>query len=160
MPQIEKNETGLYATTIDGHVYEFEKWGAEEAMESLLDIGTLLGKPLSKLGAKAFTDGLQEAVGEELGEDTFASVLEGLMDQVAANRTMVMRLIKKLTSYKNFCDGKAINFDLHYRGELGRMMAVARAGLEVQYGNFFGAALGSVAMRRAGSPPQKDSHKT
>jgi hypothetical protein len=142
---VEKNIEGLYETEIDGRAYEFEMWGAEESMDALLDIAAILGKPLSKFGAKAVSKGVAAALGEEVGNDSLSAILENLVDQVTGNRAMVMRLVKKLTTHKVFCERKKIAFDIHYRNELPHAWRVAAVALEVQYGNFFDAASGLIA---------------
>lgn len=149
---IPKNAAGLYETTIDGKVYEFTMWGAEESMDTLIDLAALIGKPLSHLGARAFT-GERNVLGADVTAEALELVLTGLLDQLVEKRDMVMRVIKRLGSHKMFCNGQAVVFDVHYRNEFAHLVRVARAALEVQYGNFFAAAT-DLGVLRPMAPPQ------
>lgn len=147
-----KNAAGLHEAEIDGKVYEFTIWGAEESLDTLIDIAALVGKPLSHLGAKAFADGAAGIKGE-LSVEVLEAVLAGIIEQVTTKREMVTRVIKRLGSHKVFCDSKRVDFDHHYRNAFGHLVRVARAALEVQYGNFFDAATDLGVLRA--TPPSK-----
>lgn len=130
--EIKKNEAGLFETTIDEARYEFEKWGAEEALDTLLDLSTLMGRPM---GAIAAAGGLKA----DVGAPTIESIVTALTENIRGNRPMVMDLFKKLTSSRKvLCEGKEIrSFNAQYSDRLGHMFQVARANLTVQYANFF-----------------------
>jgi hypothetical protein len=134
---IEKNEFGLYATEIDGIEYTFTKWGAEESFSTLLKISKLIGKPLSLLVSTVLGEG---GLDSELKTDAMALAIEGLTTNL--DEAMAMSLVKKLATDKCFADGAKITFNTHYEDRLDHMLKVVKAGLEVQYGNFFGALLG------------------
>jgi hypothetical protein len=154
MPEIIQTDAGMYEATVDGHVYEFAKWGAEEAMNTLLDLSDILGKPLSRIGAKAFSRGVKEALAEEISDDLVGDVIGELVASVGQYRQAVLRVVRKLTSHKCLCDGKRFDFDTHYARRLTHMYKVAAAALEVQYGNFFDA-VGDILPRRP--PKARDS---
>lgn len=145
---IEKNAAGLYETVIDDKTYEFTMWGAEESMDTLIDIAALVGKPLSHVGAKAFT-GEHSGLAGDISAAALEAVLSGLVDQITTHREMVMRVIKRLAAHKVFCDGKQVAFDTHYRNAFGHLVRVCRTALEVQYGNFFDAATDLGVLRPA-----------
>lgn len=140
-----KNEAGLWEVPVDSHVYEFEKWGAEESLDTLLDISAIIGGPIGSAIAKAFAPG---AEGMESQVDV--SMLGVVLDQLFKNmrKDVVKPLIKKLCSERVLCDGKPIKFNLHYQDDLMHMFRVVKAALEVQYGNFFEGLQGAVGFKR------------
>lgn len=150
--ELTKTEAGLYAAEIGGHTYEFSKWGAEEAMDTLLDLAALVGKPL---GAMAQGMDPQAAAEKrvEITIDAIGTIVEHLTSQVGANKKTCLALIRKLATRGLICDGKQISsFDLHYKDRLAHLFDVLGASLEVQYGNFFGGLAG--AFRIVGPRPK------
>lgn len=149
---IEKNESGMYEATIDDQRYEFEKWGADDAMDALLDIAALLGKPIG-LGLSAMFKKDDESgekknlLEKDFNPDVIAQVMEALTDRVSANKAMCKGLIKKLSSDKVFCEGKKVTFNSHYQDRLDHLFRVVQTALEVQYGNFFAAFLGASGVK-------------
>jgi hypothetical protein len=133
---------GLIERVIDEHTYEFQKWGAEESVQTLLQIGGLAGKPLMQAVSAV---GSQEGK-QKLELDVLGAAIGSLIEN--AHNPMTMALIKKLSSEKVLCDGKKINFDHHYQDRLDHLFRVVSAAVEVQYGNFFAAFRGAAAMRR------------
>lgn len=143
---VRKNDAGLYEVEIDGTKYEFEKWGAEDATDALLDIAGIVGKPLGMGVAALFgrdEDG-KAGMDKKLDPDAIGKVMEALSGQVGANKAIVKGLIKKLASEKVIANGaKITSFNTYYSDRMSHLMKVVRAGLEVQYGNFFGEILGA-----------------
>jgi hypothetical protein len=126
-----KNETGLYEVEIDGKKYEFEKWGAESSLATLIKIAKIAGKPLGIfLGSAVSGNGLKT----EISPDLMASACEALVQNM--DEQNCINLIKKLSSEKVLCDGRKINFDTHYEDQLSHLFRVVKASLEIQYGNF------------------------
>jgi hypothetical protein len=142
---ISKNEIGLYETEIDGDKYEFEKWGAEDASDVLLDIITIVGQPLGMGAAALFgkdEDGVK-GIDRDMDPDIIGKIMESLTGNVGKNKLVVKSLLKKLSTDRVQCNSKPIaSFNIHYRDKLFHMTKVVRAGLEVQFGNFFDAVLG------------------
>lgn len=138
---VEKNHTTkLWEAQIGGRKFEFERYGALEATELLFDLGAITGKPLGGLAQKAPGDKTSAA---EATTHTFALVIEKLADALTTHRQLALKLLLKLSSGDRiFCSGAKVgSFDTFYAEDLMLAFDVARHNLEVQYGNFFGAAL-------------------
>lgn len=141
---LSKTDAGLYAETIDSLEYEFEKWGAEESLDTLLDIAKITGKPLGLAVGAFFKEGV-EGEKKEINPDAIGDIMEALVERL--DKKTCMYLIKKLAADKVFCAGVKIkSFDLHYKDRLDHMFRVVKTALEVQYGSFFGALLGSAGI--------------
>lgn len=131
--------SGLIEKEIDGIKYEFEKWGAEEALDTLLKI--------SKVAGKSLGIALSSLTTTEEGPNFLALAFDALTGNM--DEKLCMSLVKKLTSEKVFCQGAKIqSFSVHYQDRLMHMFKVAQAALEVQYGNFFEELLGIVGVTR------------
>jgi hypothetical protein len=141
---MKKNEHGLYEADIDGEKYEFEKWGAEDALDVLIDISQMVGKPLGMAIATMLG---KEGLEKDVDPNMVGSVFESLFQN--CNKANTKPLIKKLCSEKVMCGGKKISFDKHYEDRLMHCFKVVKANLEVQYGNFFGELLELTKLRGA-----------
>ncbi len=146
------NEDGLYEQDIDGTKYEFQKWGAEDSLRTLLRIGKIAGKPFGIL-LSAVLDGkdpsslFDDKLSPELNGDLLGQAFEALSQSM--EESVCFELIKKLCTEKVMAGGVPVkNFDQHYRDKLMHSFNVARAALEVQYGSFFGAILGGVRLSK------------
>jgi Phage tail assembly chaperone protein, TAC len=137
---LHKTPAGLFAEVIDGKTYEFEKWGALEAVDTLIDLSKITGKPLGMGIANIFSKDDKT----QMDPNVMGAIMEALTGNL--KKKLTRRLIMKFSSEKCFCEGKPINFDQHYRDNLFHLFKVVRAGLEVQYGNFIGAVLGSAGV--------------
>lgn len=144
-----KNEAGLYEIDIDDKKYEFQKWGAEEALDALLEIAAITGKPLGMGAAAMFGKDENGGAGLDKQIDTniIGTIMEALSTQIGANKLIIKALVKKLSSEKVLCDGGPVNFNTHYQDKLAHLFKVVQAGLEVQFGNFFGALLGATGVK-------------
>jgi hypothetical protein len=137
---VTKTEEGLYEVEVQGSKYQFEKWGAEEALDTLLEMVPIVGRPLgTALGAIVGKD-KKNIADKEIDPELVGLMIDALT--VNFNKGAVKTLIKKLCSEKVLCDGKKIIFNTHYQDKLDVIFLVVGAALEVQYGNFFGALLG------------------
>lgn len=140
---LRKTDAGLWATEIEGITYEFEKWGAEDATDTLLDLTKITGKSLAvAIGSILSKDGEEK---KSINPDIIGQIVDCLM-QGLSDKATCKALIRKFSSEKCFCNGAKINFDQHYRDRLFHMILVIKAALEVQFGNFFGALLGSAGI--------------
>lgn len=142
-----KNSAGLYELEIDGEKYEFEKWGADEGVDVLLDIARIVGKPLgmaigSLMGSDE--DG-NKGADKSFNPDVIAQIMEALSQSL--DKATCKVLIKKLSSEKIYCNGAPIKFNLHYQDRYSHLMKVVSAATEVQFGNFFGAVLGVAGVK-------------
>lgn len=137
-----KNAHGLYETKIGGANYEFEKWGAEESLDVLIDISVLVGKPLGVAFAALMG---KQGLKKELDANLINMAMEALLGGM--KKEFVKPLIIKLASFKVMCNGKPVNFDIHYEKDLMLTFKVVKAHLEVQYGNFFDALLELLQIR-------------
>jgi hypothetical protein len=150
-----KNESGLIEVEIDGSNYEFEKWGAEMSLATLLKISKIAGKPLGLfLGSLMDKDNKSSMLDKNISPDLIASACDALVENLDEQSTMA--LIKKFSSEKILCDGKKVNFDSHYADRFSHLFKVVKTALEVQYGNFFEELLGIVQVQ---SPHKKQTIK-
>lgn len=155
---LSKNEAGLYEQDIDGHIYEFSKWGADEATDVLMDLGALVGKPLGM----ALTM-LSGAKGGDapVDVDAIGAIMEHLSTAAFEKKTLCKHLIKKFAT-GCMCDGRRVDYNIHYADRLDHMFRVVRAAVEVQFGNFFGGLTGLSPgfQTLAGSPPVSNRSAT
>jgi hypothetical protein len=142
----QKNAAGLYQVEVDGRQYEFEKWGAEESLSTLLKLSKIAGKPLAQAIAAIGGDAISIDTKLHLDAGLLSTAISALMESMDEGTTV--SLIKKLSSEKVLCDGAKISFNSHYQDRLDHLFKVVAAALEVQYGNFFGALLGLVGGKR------------
>jgi hypothetical protein len=149
MQATRNQQSGLYEAEIDGVKYEFSKWGADDANDVLLDLASILGKPLG-MGAAAFfgkdRDG-EKKLDKTMDPNVIGAIMEALSGQIGANKVTVKALIKKLAAEGVFCNGKPITFNTHYADRLGHQFRVVKTALEVQFGNFFGELTGLVGIQ-------------
>lgn len=143
-----KNDKGLFEEIIDGETYEFEKWGAEEAFDVLLDISQMVGKPIGMAVAAIVGGGSEEGLLEKkIDPNIMGTVFESLTMNLAKDKAKP--LIRKLSAEKVFCNGKKITFNVHYQDRIMHCFKVVKASLEVQYGNFFDEVLELTKLRGA-----------
>jgi hypothetical protein len=142
---IEKNESGLYEIEIDKKRYEFEKWGAEMSLATLIKISKIAGKPLGLFLGSMMSGESDNVLDKKISPDLLSDACEALVSNM--DETTTIALIKKLSSEKILCDGRKINFDMHYQDQLGHLFKVVKTALEVQYGNFFEELLGIVKIQ-------------
>lgn len=132
---ITKNEQGLFEVSIQGKRFEFQKWGAEDATDTLLDLVAVVGESAGSLFA-ALT-------GSKAEMDVGSTSLDGLFRQltlgITRDREMTKRLLKKLSGDRVLCNGSLVRWGDFYKDQLPLSFAVAKAQLEVQYGNFIDA---------------------
>lgn len=140
---------GLIEKSIDGHLYEFEKWGADKSLTVLLDLASITGKPLGMAFGSLASGGPGKILDKEPDPNLISDILEALT--VKLKKKAVMRLIKKMSSESMLCDGKRIDFNSHYADRLDHLFRVVYAALEVQYGNFFAGILGTVGIKAKAS---------
>lgn len=140
---MKKNEHGLYEAHIDGKNYEFEKWGAEDSLDVLIDLSQMVGKPIGMAFAALMG---KEGLNKEMDANVMGSVFDSLFQN--CNKEKAKPIIKKLSTDKVMCGGKAIVFDVHY-DRLMHLFKVVKANLEVQYGSFFDELLELTKLRGA-----------
>lgn len=138
-----KNEAGLIEVEVDGKLYEFEKWGADDSLDVLIDLAQIVGGPVGQAIGSVFS---KEGVNQEIDAGMLGFVVEGLLKNM--KKDIVKPLIKKLSSEKVLCDGRPVKFNVHYADDLMHLFRVVKAALEVQYGNFFVAFQGAVGLSR------------
>lgn len=123
----------LAAKEIDGKSYEFAQFPAQQSLKNLTRLSKLIGEPLSLLIAL----GSKQEEGEQAVSDgeILGKAAKALFDKMDSNE--VISLIMEFTSGTAcLCDGKKVNFDLHYQGKIGHLFKVFVASLEVQYKDF------------------------
>ena len=144
--RVTKLDSGMFGVDVDGRQYEFEKWGADDSLDTLLDIGSVVGGPLGQAMAVAFGkngDGLKT----EITGDVASQVFSGFAANMRESKDIVRSVLKKLAGRNVICEGKKVVYDDHYAQNLGLLFQVARACFEVQYGSFFGDALASIGIK-------------
>lgn len=130
--------TEMISKEIDGHQYEFSQFGAKKSLKILFRLSKIIGKPLSLLMGSIGDDKGKRLMDRDLKMDTIGIAIEALTSNLDSDEAIA--LIQELTGLDAcLCDGKKINFDMHYEGKLPHLMKVLWAALEVQYGNFFDA---------------------
>lgn len=144
---VRKNDAGLYEVEIDGIKYEFQKWGADDSLDVLLDIAKIIGKPLgAAFSALMGVDG-KVSLDSTLSPDILALIFEAITERLDKNT--IKPIIKKLTAENVYADKvKVVSFNSHYQDRLDHMFKVVQAALDVQYGNFFGALSGLLGVRK------------
>ena len=139
-----KGAGGQWVVDVDGHEYEFQKFGATRALDVLSCITGVVGRPLGAvLGRLAQGKGLSTQITPDLAQE----VLGSLTRRLRKHREDVFIVLKALTAEDVLCDGKRIAFDAHYEDRLDHLFRVAYAALEVQYGSFFAAVRDAVGLR-------------
>lgn len=146
---VERSPEGRYDVTVDDKLYSFEKWGAEESLTNLLKIAKMVGKPLGMAvgGVIDKVNPGQKLTDMDLSPDLIGLVFEALTDRM--DEGAIVALVKKLSSDRVLCEGAKITFNSHYEDKLGHLFKVVKAALDVQYGNFFDALLGSLGASKA-----------
>jgi len=138
--EVTKNERGLYEVTLPTEegdkTFTFQKWGAEEATDTLLDIISVVGESMGGLLSVLTGGGADQDVGSASLEGLFRQLTLGL----TRNKDLTKRILKKLSSDRVLCNDMPVDWKSFYKEQLPLSFAVARAQLEVQYGNFIGAA--------------------
>ena len=121
---------------IGGNEYEFSQYGAKHALRTLLRLGKVMGRPFA-LGVAAVgekptnsTSFFDRGIKGEVLAQALEALTNGTTDEI-------MDLCTELSSRDVLCNGRQIDFNSHYEGNLGLMFKVVAAALEVQYGNFF-----------------------
>lgn len=135
-----KNEHGIYEAVIKtaegDKTFAFQKWGAEDATDTLLDIVAVVGESMGGLISVLTGSGADVDVGHTSLEALFRQLTLGL----TRNKELTKRVLKKLSGDRVQCEGVTIDWKLFYKDQLPLSFAVAKAQLEVQYGDFIGAA--------------------
>ncbi len=127
---------------IGEHTYSITQFSGTKGLKMFTRLVKLIGEP----AAMMFDKGESEMSGEVL-----APMIKALASNI--DESIVENLVKDLLEGVR-CDGKEIQFDIHFAGNFGELFSVIRAVLEVQYGNFLSglaaaAAPGAVTHRPA-----------
>lgn len=137
---VRKLPNGIYEATIQGTTklmtFEFEKWGAEEATDTLLDLIAIGGEAAGSLLSVISGGGLDKELSSSPIETLFRQLSMGL----TRDRKLTKRLIMKLSSDRVICNGVTVRYETLYADDLSLSFKAAKANLEVQYGNFLDAA--------------------
>jgi len=129
----------LVKKTIGDHDYEFEQLGAKQALKTMVKLSKIVGKPLAMVVGDGNVAG---SLSREISPDLLGAAVGAMVERLDEGETQA--LCELLTAEKCLCDGKKINFDMHYEGRLDHMFKVLAAALEVQYGNFFSGLFATV----------------
>lgn len=122
---------------IDGRTYEFTQFGTTLSLKLLARLTKIIGEPLAiALGGLKTPPGKKVNLADmDVSGDLLGKAVKALIDRLDENE--VVALVKTLASEHMLCDNAKIIFDAHYSGNMGHLLHVLMASLEVQYGNFF-----------------------
>ena len=134
----------LASKTIDGKKYEFEQFGAKHSLRIMARLTKIMGEPLAMaigaLSNKEKGASAKSILDRQIDGDILGKAVKALVERL--DEDTVIDLMEELTAKSTLCDGKKIDFNAHYTGDIGHLFKVAYAALEVQYGNFFGGLIG------------------
>jgi hypothetical protein len=141
--QATKTPQGTFEVPINGRTFEFVKWGAEEQLDTLIDLSNVIGQTASQL--------LAGRTGDATTAEYIQTLVKTLVTGMSTDKAMTKRLMRKLASDKVLCDGVSFRYDDFYKDDLPMAFMVMRANLLVQYGNFL-TALRSMLPKAAAQP--------
>jgi len=119
---------------VDGTTYKIEQFPTSKAIKILTQLGNLLGPSLQDvMGGSGVKDKSEQSrfFGKAIGE------LLSRMD-----KEQNVALAKQLVESCLRGEGAKINFELDFRGQLGHLLKLLVAVLEVNYSNFLDDLLG------------------
>lgn len=129
-----KNEDMTYSASIDEHDYVFSLWAASKGIETLAELSAIAGDFATAVSAVVIDAG---GFGGEVNIDLVGKAAASLAHGLSINPKNTLALVRRLTTDGVLCDNRPVVFDQHFRGKMMHAMKVVRAGLEVQYGDFF-----------------------
>lgn len=134
-----KTDAGIPSCTIDGHTFEFSRWGAEEQTDTLLELMGVLGDAAGGLADLYKNTRDPDA---DIAQDVMGRLIGKLTGGLTRDRAVTKRLLMKLASGDRVvCDGVPIrSYNKFYEDQLFLAFKVAAANMRVQFGNFFSAA--------------------
>lgn len=130
----EKTAQGLWALSIKDKTFEFQKWGAEEQTDTLIDLMSVVGPALGSL-ANVYKQA--DDIDAQLSDGVVQKLVGALSSGLSKDKAMSKRLMRKLSSDRILCDGRSINYDTFYQEDLLLAFQVMRAAITVQFGPFF-----------------------
>lgn len=150
---VTKNDDQTFSADIDGEDYTFSLWSASKSIETLAELSAIAGD-FAQAVSRVFVDagGAAGEVDPDLVGKAAASLAKGL----SVNPKATVTLIRRLTSDGVLCANRPVVFDMHFKGRTLHTMKVVRAGLEVQYADFFTAFAGA----KTSAPTQVPSTAT
>jgi hypothetical protein len=129
-----KNEDMTYSAEIDGENYVFSLWSASKGIETLAELSAIAGDFATAVSAVVVdAGGLSGTVSADLVGKAVSSLAKGL----SINPKATLALVRRLTTDGVLCENRPVVFDQHFKGRTLHTMKVVRAGLEVQYADFF-----------------------
>lgn len=134
--QIVNSPAGVPSCNIDGHTFEFSRWGAEEQTDTLLELMGVLGEAAGGLADLYKNTRDPDA---DISQDVMSRLMGKLTTGLTRDRQATKRLLIKLASGERVtCDGVPIrNYNTFYENKLFLAFKAATANLKVQYGAFF-----------------------
>lgn len=110
---------------IDGITYQATQFSASKGLRMVHRVGKILGPSLSQLS------GMKQ---DELEADKLGAAIQALFSNCTELefQQTVKELLEGVTR-----DGKPINFDIDFSGELMHLFKVLMFVFKVQFGNFF-----------------------
>ena len=115
---------------INGSRFETTQFSATKSLKMLHRLGKILGPSLSQLAGMNQGDIQADRIGAALGS-LFSNCSENEFEST------VKELLTTTTK-----DGRQINFDLDFAGDMGSLFKLLGFVLKVQYGNFLNAIPG------------------
>lgn len=113
---------------VDNKTYKFHIMMPSKAFDFAARLSKLVAEPLSTMAA---------AGGNEMKvTEVLPLAVRALMNNLHEDKAW--RMIQELMNYASF-DGKSINVDLHFVGQMGHLMKVVMKMVEYQFQDFFEA---------------------
>ena len=127
---------------IDGKKYQVGHWPVDKATGMLTRLVKLLGEPLAMvlLGAineKKDGSSVLDVDVKNLKGDAIAAAFKGLATRL--DETEVKKMFREFT-VDILCDGKKVDYDAHFMGQIGHLFRVSVFVLRHQYQDFLAAS--------------------
>lgn len=146
---VTKNDDMTYSAQVDGEDYSFQLWSASKSIETLAELSAIAGD-FAQAISQVFVDA--GGLGGQVKADLVGKAVASLAKGIAVNPKATLTLVRRLTSDGVLVRGRPVLFDTHYKGRTLHTMKVVRAGLEVQYSDFFTAFDGVKASNDTAAP--------
>ena len=140
-------------TTINGVEYSCTQFDVKKSLRILTKLGKRVGKPLA--GLISNVDDSKDLLSQDIKKINVAGAVEGLFSDMEEDelynlcQDVCSSVIAKQT--ENTIGGKleGDNFNMHFKGGSGLLVLfkVCKWALEVNYGDFLSAVVGSVSSR-------------
>lgn len=142
----------LVTKTIQGRKFEFGQHTATRQLKLLARLNRILLGPLGALAGDAETEvKLGDITEGKIDVKEACAMLADKMDE-----DIVVDTVKQLVEVTTI-DGRPIDFDLDFQGEMAMLFEATYWSMEAQYGDFFAALKERVGLLIKGMKPAKST---